>query len=309
MRRFIPKKKYQISRLDELASAKSYISVCEAAYRRRLKNVASDIIASGRRIVLLSGPSASGKTTSSLKLTEELGRRGVHAALVSLDNFYLNGEDYPKLPNGEYDYESLYALDIDRVNACLAELYGTGESWLPRFDFVTRKRTFRAEHIQLGENDVLVIEGIHGLNPELTRSLPEGSVLKIYAGLRTEYYEGDEKKVETADIRLVRRMIRDVRERAHDAEATLLRWQSIRDGEAKWIKPHKKEADLLLNTSLDYEPCLYAPMVKKLALEGSGKSRQDMLEQLAARFEGIISRETAEVPADSLLVEFIGKVN
>ena len=307
MSRFEPKRKYQIADLNQRVERNGYVALCEAAYGRRLRNVAGEILDSGRKIVLLAGPTSSGKTTSTHRLAGTLEGMGTHATVVSLDNFYLNGKDYPKLPDGTDDYESLWALDVERINRCLYELTTEGKSWLPSFSFMTRTRTLNAEYMELGEHEILLIEGIHGLNPELTRTLQPGSVFKVYAGLRTQYYEGDERLVSTMDIRLVRRMIRDVRERNHDAEATMIKWPNIREGELKWIRPFRKEADTLLNTSLDYEPCLYAPILERMVEEGSGKSRQAELEALAARFAGVRELDPAAVPASSMLREFIGK--
>ena len=309
MSRFEPKRRYPITDLNGRVGRNGYVAMCEAAYGRRLRNVAKEILDSGRKVVLLAGPTSSGKTTSTHRLAGTLEEMGTRATVVSLDNFYLDGKDYPKLPDGTDDYESLWALDVERINRCLGELVTEGKSWLPSFDFKTRTRTLKAEHMELGEHETLLIEGIHGLNPELTRTLQPGSVFKVYAGLRTEYYEGEERIIQTQDIRLIRRMIRDVRERNHDAEATMLKWPSIRDGEIKWIRPFRKEADTLLNTSLDYEPCLYAPILEEMVKRGSGKSRQAELEALAARFATVEGIGSGIVPASSMLREFIGGIN
>ena len=160
--------------------------------------------------------------------------------------------------------------------------------------------------MHVDENSAVIIEGIHALNPELTKSVEAGSVLKIYAGLRTEYYEGRKRIIATRDIRITRRVIRDERDRGHSAENTLALWKNIMAGEEKWIKPFKVDANYLLNTALDYEPCLYVDDLKKLADGGKGGKYQPELEVLANSFIQAGSLPMDLVPKDSVLREFIG---
>lgn len=303
---FEDKKRIQLRELRELSLLPSFIEQCENEYRYRVDQIASKILESGVSVILLSGPSASGKTTSSLLLARAMTRLGKKTSVISLDNFFKNLEDYPKQKNGEPDFEHLHALNVEAVNECLSKLTTTGTTSIPSFDFATHKSTPDAQKVHVDENSAVIIEGIHALNPELTKSVEAGSVLKIYAGLRTEYYEGRKRIIATRDIRITRRVIRDERDRGHSAENTLALWKNIMAGEEKWIKPFKVDANYLLNTALDYEPCLYVDDLKKLADSGKGGKFQPELEVLANSFIQAGSLPMDLVPKDSVLREFIG---
>ncbi|MBR3354197.1 MAG: nucleoside kinase [Oscillospiraceae bacterium] len=303
---FEDKKRIQLRELRELSLLPSFIEQCEKEYRYRVDQIASKILESGVSVILLSGPSASGKTTSSLLLARAMTRLGKKTSVISLDNFFKNLEDYPKQKNGEPDFEHLHALNVEAVNECLNKLTTTGTTSIPSFDFTTHKSTPDAQIVHVDENSAVIIEGIHALNPELTKSVEAGSVLKIYAGLRTEYYEGRKRIIATRDIRITRRVIRDERDRGHSAENTLALWKNIMAGEEKWIKPFKVDANYLLNTALDYEPCLYVDDLKKLADSGKGGKYQPELEVLANSFIQAGSLPMDLVPKDSVLREFIG---
>lgn len=303
---FEDKKRVQLSELGELSSLPSFIKQCESEYSVRVEGVARKAAEAGVPVILLAGPSASGKTTSSKRLAREMTRIGKHTTVISLDNFFRNVEDYPKQKNGEPDFEHLHALDVSAINDFLYELATTGTSYIPNFDFVSRKSVPRAQEIHAGVDSVIILEGIHALNPELTQKVDPRFLLKIYAGLRTEYYSGRKRIIATRDLRITRRIIRDARERGSDPEETLSLWKNIQAGEEKWIKPFKKDADYLLNTALDYEPCLYAYDLRHMAAAGAGGEYQSQLEGLAACFEQVDPLPMDAVPRDSMLREFIG---
>ena len=304
---WIPKRLVETSLINTAAeSAKSFVSHCEIEYESRVYAAAGEVLASGCHVVMLTGPSASGKTTSAHKLAAALERRSCPAQVVSLDNFYLNLNDYPRLPDGSKDYENITALDIPAIHTVLSQLLTRGEAELPVFDFTTEYRKPETEHINLN-GGVCVVEGIHALNPILTETLPRDKVYKIYAGLREEYSHKGQRVLPTRDIRLARRMVRDYKYRGHSLEKTLGMWSSVCAGEDRFIKPFKVEADLLLDTSFSYEPCLLAGEIAPLAGRLPDDSPlAEMLNSLAGRFALCDPLSLDLVPADSMLREFLG---
>lgn len=304
---WIPKRLVETSLINTAAeSAQSFVSHCEIEYESRVYAAAGEVLASGCHVVMLTGPSASGKTTSAHKLADALVKRGSPAQVVSLDNFYLNLNEYPRLPDGSKDYENITALDIPAIHTVLSQLLTRGEADLPVFDFTTEYRKPETEHIDLN-GGVCVVEGIHALNPILTESLPRDKVYKIYAGLREEYSHKGQRVLPTRDIRLARRMVRDYKYRGHSLEKTLGMWSGVCAGEDRFIKPFKVEADLLLDTSFSYEPCLLAGEIAPLAGKLPDDSPQaEMLNSLAGRFALCDPLSLDLVPADSMLREFLG---
>lgn len=304
---WIPKRLVEISLINTAAeSAESFVRHCEMEYEGRVHAAASEVLASGCRIVMLTGPSASGKTTTANKLAAALRLRGCPSQMVSLDNFYKNLDEYPRLPDGSKDYENITALDMDEIHRCLKEIVRTGETDLPEFDFVTESRKAETVHLSV-PGGVCIIEGIHALNPELIAPLPAGSVYKIYAGLREEYSHRGQRVLPTRDIRLARRMMRDCKFRGHSIEKTLGMWGGVCAGEDKFIKVFKSEADLLMDTSFSYEICLLAPFMAPLA--GSLPPEHPLCERLnslAGNFALVDPLDEALVPKTSMLREFLG---
>ena len=304
---WIPKRLVEISLINTAAeSAASFVRHCEMEYEGRIHAAASEVLASRCHIVMLTGPSASGKTTTANKLAAALRSRGCPSRVVSLDNFYKNLDDYPRLPDGSKDYENITALDLAEIERCLSELLETGETDLPEFDFVTEMRRAETTHLSLPGGGCSV-EGIHALNPQLTSGLPRGSVYKIYDGLREEDSSRGQRVLPTRDIRLARRMMRDCKFRGHSLEKTLSMWGGVCMGEDKFIKVFKAEADLLLDTSFSYEICLLAPFMAPLA--GSLPETHPQCEQLnslAGRFALADPIPEALVPENSMLREFLG---
>lgn len=255
---------------------------------------------------MLTGPSASGKTTTANKLAAALRSRGCLSRVVSLDNFYKNLDEYPRLPDGSKDYENITALDVNEIRRCLADILEKGETELPEFDFVTETRKQQRVHLAL-PGGVCIIEGIHALNPELVSTLPRGSAYKIYAGLREEYSYRGQRVIPTRDIRLARRMMRDCKFRGHSLEKTLGMWGGVCAGEDKFIKVFKAEADLLLDTSFSYEICLLAAFMAPLAGQLPEEHPQcEQLNALAGRFALVDTLSEALVPQNSMLREFLG---
>ena len=304
---WIPKRLVEVDLLNlAAASPEALVRYCEEDYAARVENAATQIEASGAHVVMLTGPSASGKTTSAHKIADRIAARGTRSVVVSLDNFYKNVQDYPRLPDGSPDYESVDALDVAEINQCLLSLVKTGKAEIPDFDFGSEQRRKGVLPIEVGDG-VVVIEGIHALNPRLTALLPEGSAFKIYAGMREEYSRGGQRVLPTRDIRLARRAVRDYKFRGHSLEKTFSMWPAVCEGEEKNIKVFKPEADLLLDTSFSYEICCLAPFVAELrGTLAPDSPYADRLEELCGRFALCRPVDCALMPRDSMLREFIG---
>ena len=304
---WIPKRLVEVSLVNTAAaSAQRFVSHCEIEYESRIFAAAGEILESGCRIVMLTGPSASGKTTTAHKIADALTVRGCPSKVVSLDNFYKNLDEYPRLPDGTKDYENVTALDLDEIHRCLGELVSKGSTDLPIFDFPTESRMPEREHLEL-EGGVCIVEGIHALNPILTEVLPRNSVYKIYAGLREEYCSKGQRVLPTRDIRLARRMVRDHKFRGHSPEKTIGMWGRVCDGEDRYIKVFKPEADLLVDTSFSYELCVLAGMIEPLA--GSLPEKDpyaEKMNELAGHFALFDPIPLELVPKNSMLREFLG---
>lgn len=304
---WIPKRLVELELLNLAARMPEELAAySERVYRDRVANAADSVEQSGAHIVMLTGPSASGKTTTAHKLADRIAQHGRHSVVVSLDNFYKNLCDYPRRPDGTVDYESVDALDIAEINRCLLELIEKGRTEIPDFDFCSENRRIGTIPIEL-DDGVVIIEGIHALNPRLTALLPEGSAFKIYAGMREEYSQNGQRILPTRDIRLARRMVRDHKFRGHSLEKTFLMWPAVCEGEEKNIKVFKPEADLLLDTSFSYEICCLAPFVAEM--RGglpAGTPQAEQLEDLCRRFALCAPLEGRYMPKDSMLREFIG---
>lgn len=303
---WIPKRLVEISLINTAAeSAQSFVTHCEIEYENRVRAAADEVLSAGARVVMLTGPSASGKTTTAHKLAEALTEKGHKSIVVSLDNFFRNLDSYPRLPDGSKDYENVTTLDIPEVNRCISELIETRCTDLPQFDFITEERMPQRTHIELHDG-VAIIEGIHALNPQLT-AMVKGQVYKIYAGLREEYSHGGQRVLPTRDVRLARRMVRDFKYRGHSPEKTIQMWQAVCDGEDKFIKVFKPTADLLLDTSFSYEVCCLAPFVA--SLQGTvpvNSTANEALQSIISRFALCTPIPAQLIPATSMLREFIG---
>lgn len=303
----VPKRLVEISLVNVAArSAEALVEDCEREYQQRLERAARQIRASGAHIIMLTGPSASGKTTSAHKLAQTLRADGVPARVISLDNFFLGPAHYPVLADGSRDYESPATLDMPKINQCLAELYTGGCTDLPVYDFAHERRAETVEHIEL-EGGVCIVEGIHALNPELTRILPQGGVYRIYAGLREEYSSDGIRCINTRDIRLCRRLLRDAASRGHSPEKTLEMWSRVLDGENKYIKIYKNTADLILDTSFSYELGVIAGLVQQTGgMIPAGCAAGPLWYATIRRFEEAAPLPASLIPAGSMLREFYG---
>lgn len=287
------------------------LNVAEALHTKSFSLIAEEITRryrkGGARIVLIAGPSSSGKTTSSKRLAIQLMCNLIIPQIISLDDYFVNRTDTPRDASGDYDYESLYALDLERFNHDLNALIAGEEVEMPTYNFETGCREFRGNKLKLGGNSILLIEGIHGLNPELTASIPEEQKFRIYASALTTLSIDDHNWVPTTDNRLLRRIIRDHKYRGVSALDTIARWQSVRSGEEKWIFPYQENADATINSSLLFELGVmkeYAePLLKQVPHNVPEYAEAWRLRALLSYFLPISEKD---IPSTSLLREFLG---
>ena len=288
------------------------INVSEALQEKRISQIADEIHRRGQagspvKLILISGPSSSGKTTFSKRLSVQLMANGLKPYPVSLDDYFVDRIDTPKDENGNYDYESLYALDLDFFNAQLQALLDGKEVELPRFNFSTGKREMSGNHLKLDENMILILEGIHALNPELTPHIPNESKFKICVSALTTILLDNHNYIPTTDNRLLRRIIRDYKYRGYSAEETISRWPSVRAGEEKWIFPYQENADVMFNSALLFELAIikdYAePILRKVPNNRPEYSEAYRLRKFLDYF---VPLQDKELPPTSLLREFLG---
>ena len=287
------------------------IKVAEAFHERKFAWVADTIyeasITRGTRMVLISGPSSSGKTTSAKRLGIQLGVLGLRPVMISLDDYFVDREKTPKDENGDYDYESLEAIDLKLFNDHLRRLMQGESVDIPRYDFITGRRMQPNHPLTLDERSILIIEGIHGLNPQLTPSIPDEKKFQIYISCFTSVAMDNLSRIATTDNRLLRRLTRDYRQRGSDALATLSRWSSVRRGEEKHIFPYQENADIMLNSSLFYEIPVLRPFAEKILREVPDTVPEyDEARRMLKFLDNFIPIPPDEIPPTSLLREFIG---
>lgn len=294
----------------EQGMAHDVILVSEAIQEKQISRIAEDIAAryaNGVRVVLIAGPSSSGKTTTCKRLQVQLAANRLHPVGISLDDYFLNREDTPRDESGDYDYESLYALDLPYFNNDLKRLIAGEEVELPSFDFPSGHRVYKGNKLKLRENSIIVIEGIHGLNPELTADIDESLKFRIYVSALTSISLDNHNWIPTTDNRLLRRIIRDYQFRGSSAEATIARWQSVRRGEDKWIFPYQENADVMFNSAMLYELAAlraYSEPILSNVPENSPSYSEAYRLLRFLRYFKYIPKD--ELPKTSLLCEFLG---
>lgn len=301
----------ELNRAVQERHAPELINVAEAMHESYLSAIAADIARRNRegsaRVVLLAGPSSSGKTTTTKRLAVQLMTKLKTPKMISLDDYFVDRAATPLDENGDYDYESLYALDLDRLNSDLRRLLAGDTINLPTYSFELGERVERERPLKLDPDDVLLIEGIHGLNPELTHSLPADDVFKVYVSALTSLSIDDHNWISTTDNRLLRRIVRDHRYRHTSALDTLRRWPSVRRGEEKWIFPFQENADATFNSSLLFEigvmKAYIEPLLRRVPHNVPIYSEAYRLLRLLGYFESI---PADQVPPTSLLREFLG---
>ena len=297
-----------INEMIESGHAKELVAEGERYHEDQLARIAQNICSrTGVRVVLMAGPSSSGKTSTSHRLCLELLAQGKQPVALSLDNWYVDGSLTPRDENGKKDYESVYAIDLKQLEQDLKALIDGKEIALPTFNFAEEKREYLGETLQLEPDAILVMEGIHALNPILTEHIEADCKYKIYVAPMSPVSLDGETWIPTYVHRLLRRMSRDLRTRGKSPQMTIASWSSVREGEAKWIEPFMNEADAQFDTSMTYElPAIRYTVETALQTVPAVAEEYKVAEQLLyylSFFEGL---EASFVPRTSILREFIG---
>ncbi len=288
--------------------ATDIINISEALQEKKIANIAEDIAnRQGVKLVLLAGPSSSGKTTSCKRLSIQLAVNGLKPLQISLDDYFVDRDRTPKDDNGEYDFESIYALDLDLLNEQFNALFRGEEVELPKYDFPSGKSVKSGKKLKMEPNNVLVVEGIHALNPELTAHIPQEQIYRVYASALTTILLDNHNYIPTTDNRLLRRIIRDYKYRGVSAQETIHRWPSVRAGENKWIFPYQENADAMFNTAMLYELSVIKmqaePLLQQVPENCEEHAEAYRLLKFLKYFKGIPYNN---LPPTSLLREFLG---
>lgn len=286
-----------------------FVLQCEQKYQNKLKNVAEKVNAKkGHQIILLAGPSSAGKTTTAKLIKQELEKFNREVFTISLDDYYKNSEDAILDEDGNPDFETIYALDLDLLSENLNGLVNNGAAEKPLFDFLTGKRQTKTERIEIDDDDIVVVEGLHALNPLVTSQLTSDNITKIFVNISSRIYNEENKIIlNKRNIRFVRRMIRDFNFRNSSVENTLNMWRRVTLGEEKYLFPYQDTADIKINSLHLYEPCVFRDRAIEL-LGHVDASHEDFeycrrLAKAMGKFESI---DPSQIPQTSLLREFIG---
>ena len=292
----------------EAGHATDIINISEALQEKKIAKIAEDIAnRQGVKLVLLAGPSSSGKTTSCKRLSIQLAVNGLKPLQISLDDYFVDRDRTPKDDNGEYDFESIYALNLDLLNEQFNALFRGEEVELPKYDFPSGKSVKSGKKLKMEPNNVLVVEGIHALNPELTAHIPQEQIYRVYASALTTILLDNHNYIPTTDNRLLRRIIRDYKYRGVSAQETIHRWPSVRAGENKWIFPYQENADAMFNTAMLYELSVLKmqaePLLQQVPENCEEHAEAYRLLKFLKYFKGIPYNN---LPPTSLLREFLG---
>ena len=284
------------------------VLVQEALQEKKIAQIAEQIANDpSKKFVMIAGPSSSGKTSFSHRLSIQLRTLGVHPHPIALDNYFVDRDETPLDENGNYNFECLEAIDVKLFNQQMNELLAGKRVELPTFNFVTGQKEYKGDYKQLGEDDILVIEGIHGLNDKLSYTLPKESKFKIYISALTQINIDEHNRISTTDGRLIRRMVRDARTRGASAARTIGMWPSVRRGEDQYIFPFQEEADVMFNSALIYELAVLKPYAEAI-LFGIPKDAPEYIEakRLLKFLDYFIGISSEDIPKNSLMREFVG---
>ena len=301
----------ELNRAIKAGYAPLLINVVEALHNKYFIQIADEITRryheGGAHVVLIAGPSSSGKTTSSKRLAIQLMTNYIVPKVVELDNYFVNRDRTPRDEDGDYDYESLYALDLEQFNKDVTALLAGEEVAMPTYNFKTGQREYLGNTLKLSDGDILLMEGIHGLNPELTRLIPDEQKFRLFVSALTTLSIDDHNWIGTYDNRLLRRIIRDHQYRGSNAQQTIQRWASVRRGEDKWIMPFNENADAMFNSSLLFELSgmkNYAlPILQQVPTNTPEYAEASRLMKFLSYFEPL---DEKDIPSTSLLREFLG---
>lgn len=286
----------------------SIIKVAEALQEKKIIKIADAVCGRGKvKLALIAGPSSSGKTTFSKRLSVQLAINGIHPIPLSMDNYFVPRTQTPRDENGEYDFESIYAVDLELFNKQVNQLMNGEEVEIPYYNFETGEREYRGEKLKLGLNGMLVIEGIHALNPMLTEKIDKNKIFRIYVSALTTISVDNHNWIPTTDNRLLRRIIRDYKYRGYSAIETISRWAKVMEGEQKWIFPYQENADMTFNSALIFELCVLKKFVQPLL---SNVPENSPVYQEVSRLKNFLNQFSVvheeEIPLTSLLREFLG---
>lgn len=302
-----------VGRLNEIivnGDISDFIKIAEALHEKKIARIADDIVRrrDKLRFVLVAGPSSAGKTTFSKRLAIQLRVTGLRVSVISLDNYFLALSKTPHDEEGRPDFEHIEALDLSLLDRHVQQLLRGEEIRLPEFDFGTKEQRITDERVRLGPDTILVMEGLHALNPRLCEALPGETAYRVFVSALTQLSLDANNRISTTDNRLIRRIVRDHKYRGHSALKTLRMWASVRRGEERWIYPFQDRADATFNSALDYELAVLKPMVEPLLMEVKPYDREyaeaRRITMFLSNFTGISDRE---VPSTSMLREYIGR--
>lgn len=299
----------QLNHLGNQNTIESFIRLAEALQQKKIANIADQInIHSNVKAVFIAGPSSSGKTTFAHKLSIQLQVLGKRTVKISLDSYYFPPELAPRDQDNKPDLEALEAIDVQQFQKDLSDLFDGKELHLPMYNFKTATRNYEKESVQMDKRTILIVEGIHGMNPELTASIDRESIFRVYISALTQLNLDDHNRISTTDNRIIRRMVRDNRTRGTNAENTLNMWPSVRRGEDAYIFPYQNNADVMINSALDYELGVLSPYAQPLLrmVKPSAGKAYETARRLLRFLENVNPIPDTLVPDDSLLREFIG---
>lgn len=298
-----------LNRTVESGEIKDIIKISEALQEKKVAQISDKIRKRAKQIklILISGPSSSGKTTFSKRLAIQLRVNGFNPVRISLDNYFVNREDNPVDENGEYDFEAIEAIDIDLFNKNMIELMDGKEIDIPKFSFEAGKRYYDGEKLQVKKKDLIIVEGIHGLTPKLTEQIDDSTKYKIYVSALTSVSIDGHNLIKTSDNRLIRRMIRDAKYRGYSTQETISQWDSVRRGEDKNIFPYQEEANIMFNSALLYElPVLKTHVEPLLRKVKPNQKEYNAAQRLLKFFSYFVPIEDEEIPPTSIIREFLG---
>lgn len=300
-----------ISDINEMASLspERLISLSEEFFQSQVRRAAQTVCAnSEKRVIMLAGPSSSGKTTTAALLSEELEKNGRAAKVISLDDFYLNQDKKLYFEDGTPDFETVESLDIEEIIRCLSDITEKGEAFLPRFSFVRQRREEERFHLTLGKDELVIIEGLHALNPVITDSLDREKLSKLYVSVSSRVMSGGSVFLSKRDIRFVRRMVRDYLFRNSKVDYTFYLWNGVRMGEDRYLFPFSSLADLKINSFHSYEMCVLKTLALPLLAHIEQKSPYyERAEELCEKISQFVAIEKDKIPQSSLLREFVGQ--
>ena len=287
---------------------KKYVELCDNEFEIYFNSIVQNILAFNKvKILTVSGPSSSGKTTIALKLASELADYGIKTKIISMDNFYKNHEDAPKKPDGKPNFETIDALDVKLLIKCLSEAVEFNKTKLPKFDFKTGKRKEEYNDFNLHENEMIIMEGIHALNPQITDNLPGENIKSIYTTIGEKVYMPGDIIFSKRDIRILRRLIRDNKYRGATPEFTFMLWETVRESESLYIFPYENNAHIKINSFYKYELNVIKDQALKLLPEIKTESKYyNKAQELINKLSYVIPIDENLVPSRSLIREFIG---